>query len=136
MTSTIPSWFRRYGNQRCYIWRVLATHQTHYLHCSLYLPPDQVYFPNAKEAEFQYVTVPNLLLSIKPLGQILYMLRSQFSMQASKLCSLSSPTISAPESWHFLTENIVSVKMLVKKKVLVSLWMKSLSCHVWYTPWW
>ena len=35
----------------------------------------QVYFPNAKEAEFQYVTVPNLLLSIKPLGQILYMLR-------------------------------------------------------------
>jgi len=35
----------------------------------------EVYFPNAKEAEFQYVTVPNLLLSIKPLGQILYMLR-------------------------------------------------------------
>ena len=35
----------------------------------------QVYFPNAKEAEFQYVTVPNLLLSIKPQGQILYMLR-------------------------------------------------------------
>ena len=34
-----------------------------------------MYFPNAKEAEFQYVTVPNLLLSIKPLGQILYMLR-------------------------------------------------------------
>merc|ERR1711963_945285 len=27
----------------------------------------EVYFPNAKEAEFQYVTVPNLLLSIKPL---------------------------------------------------------------------
>ena len=35
----------------------------------------QVYFPNAKEAEFQYVTVPNLLLSIKPYGKILYMLR-------------------------------------------------------------
>jgi len=35
----------------------------------------EVYFPNAKEAEFQYVTVPNLLLSIKPQGQILYMLR-------------------------------------------------------------
>ena len=35
----------------------------------------EVYFPNAKEAEFQYVTVPNLLLSIKPMGRILYMLR-------------------------------------------------------------
>jgi len=35
----------------------------------------EVYFPNAKEAEFQYVTVPNLLLSIKPQGHILYMLR-------------------------------------------------------------
>ena len=35
----------------------------------------QVYFPNAKSAEFQYVTVPNLLLSIKPFGKILYMLR-------------------------------------------------------------
>ena len=77
LTSTIPSWFRRYGNQRCYIWRVLATHQTQNLLFN-YIP-DQVYFPNAKEAEFQYVTVPNLLLSIKPLGQILYMLRSQFS---------------------------------------------------------
>ena len=35
----------------------------------------KVYFPNAKSAEFQYVTVPNLLLSIKPFGKILYMLR-------------------------------------------------------------
>ena len=55
----------------------LATRQTQNMLCSYIL--DQVYFPNAKEAEFQYVTVPNLLLSIKPLGQILYMLRSQFS---------------------------------------------------------
>ena len=78
MTSTIPSWFRRYGNQRCYFWSFfLATRQTQNMLCSYIL--DQVYFPNAKEAEFQYVTVPNLLLSIKPLGQILYMLRSQFS---------------------------------------------------------
>ena len=37
--------------------------------------PFQVYFPNAKEGEFQYVTVPNVLLRIKPDGQILYMLR-------------------------------------------------------------
>lgn len=35
----------------------------------------EVYFPNAKEGEFQYVTVPNVLLRIKPHGQILYMLR-------------------------------------------------------------
>ena len=35
----------------------------------------EVYFPNAKEGEFQYVTVPNVLLRIMPDGQILYMLR-------------------------------------------------------------
>jgi hypothetical protein len=35
----------------------------------------EVYFPNAKEAEFQYVTVPNVLVRIEPGGQILYMLR-------------------------------------------------------------
>ena len=35
----------------------------------------EVYFPNAKEGEFQYVTVPNVLLRIKPNGNILYMLR-------------------------------------------------------------
>ena len=35
----------------------------------------EVYFPNAKEGEFQYVTVPNVLLRIEPNGQILYMLR-------------------------------------------------------------
>lgn len=35
----------------------------------------EVYFPNAKDAEFQYVTVPNVLVRIDPGGQILYMLR-------------------------------------------------------------
>eukprot|EP00095_Tigriopus_kingsejongensis_P006491 maker-scaffold676_size113663-snap-gene-0.28 protein:Tk06491 transcript:maker-scaffold676_size113663-snap-gene-0.28-mRNA-1 annotation:"glycine receptor subunit alpha-2-like" len=35
----------------------------------------EVYFPNAKEGEFQYVTVPNVLLRLKPNGHILYMLR-------------------------------------------------------------
>ena len=35
----------------------------------------KVYFPNAKTADFQYVTMPNLLLRIKPGGQIEYMLR-------------------------------------------------------------
>jgi len=39
----------------------------------------EVYFPNAKEAEFQYVTVPNVLLSLKPNGHILYMLRLKLS---------------------------------------------------------
>ena len=36
----------------------------------------EVYFPNAKDAEFQYVTVPNVLVRIDPGGRILYMLRS------------------------------------------------------------
>ncbi|XP_022251689.1 glycine receptor subunit alpha-2-like [Limulus polyphemus] len=36
--------------------------------------PD-VYFPNAKHGEFQYVTVPNVLLRVNPNGDILYMLR-------------------------------------------------------------
>lgn len=35
----------------------------------------EVYFPNAKHAEFQYVTVPNVLVRIHPDGEILYMLR-------------------------------------------------------------
>ncbi|XP_050540665.1 glycine receptor subunit beta-type 4-like isoform X2 [Daktulosphaira vitifoliae] len=35
----------------------------------------EVYFPNAKHAEFQFVTVPNVLIRIKPDGDILYMLR-------------------------------------------------------------
>ncbi|KAL3203716.1 hypothetical protein MRX96_041773 [Rhipicephalus microplus] len=51
----------------------------------LYLRPDvdglarcgkpDVYFPNAKHGEFQFVTVPNVLLRIYPSGDILYMLR-------------------------------------------------------------
>ena len=35
----------------------------------------EVYFPNAKEADFQFVTVPNVLVRINPEGEILYMLR-------------------------------------------------------------
>uniref|UniRef100_T1JG08 Neurotransmitter-gated ion-channel ligand-binding domain-containing protein n=1 Tax=Strigamia maritima TaxID=126957 RepID=T1JG08_STRMM len=35
----------------------------------------EVYFPNAKLANFQYVTVPNVLVRIYPGGYILYMLR-------------------------------------------------------------
>ncbi|XP_049779286.1 glycine receptor subunit alpha-3-like [Schistocerca cancellata] len=35
----------------------------------------EVYFPNAKHAEFQFVTVPNVLVRIHPDGEILYMLR-------------------------------------------------------------
>lgn len=36
--------------------------------------PD-VYFPNAKTGEFQYVTVPNVLFRIEPNGTIFYVLR-------------------------------------------------------------
>ncbi|XP_022648400.1 glycine receptor subunit alpha-2-like isoform X2 [Varroa destructor] len=35
----------------------------------------EVFFANAKHAEFQFVTVPNVLVRIKPTGEILYMLR-------------------------------------------------------------
>ncbi|KAE8737020.1 hypothetical protein FOCC_FOCC017522 [Frankliniella occidentalis] len=35
----------------------------------------EVYFPNAKHAEFQFVTVPNVLVRINPDAEILYMLR-------------------------------------------------------------
>ncbi|OXA56418.1 Glycine receptor subunit alpha-3 [Folsomia candida] len=35
----------------------------------------EVYFPNGKEADFQFVTVPNVLVRIHPDGDILYMLR-------------------------------------------------------------
>ncbi|CAG0921190.1 unnamed protein product, partial [Notodromas monacha] len=37
----------------------------------------EVYFPNAKQADFQYVTVPNVLIRINPSGRILYMLRAE-----------------------------------------------------------
>ncbi|XP_073981318.1 glycine receptor subunit alpha-2-like isoform X2 [Rhodnius prolixus] len=39
----------------------------------------EVYFPNAKHAEFQFVTVPNVLIRINPDGEILYMLRLKLS---------------------------------------------------------
>ncbi|XP_064469320.1 glycine receptor subunit alpha-2-like isoform X2 [Ornithodoros turicata] len=35
----------------------------------------EVFFANAKHAEFQYVTVPNVLVRVNPDGKILYMLR-------------------------------------------------------------
>ena len=35
----------------------------------------EVYFPNAKHGDFQYVTVPNVLVRIESNGKILYMLR-------------------------------------------------------------
>ena len=79
LTSMTQNWFRLYGNQRyannkchelIFIEEALKCRFCGQTCCTL-----QVYFPNAKQAEFQYVTVPNLLLSIKPYGEILYMLR-------------------------------------------------------------
>ncbi|XP_063227036.1 glycine receptor subunit alpha-2-like [Bacillus rossius redtenbacheri] len=48
----------------------------------------EVYFPNAKHAEFQYVTVPNVLVRINPDGEILYMLRLKLTF--SCMMDLSS----------------------------------------------
>ncbi|XP_071516519.1 gamma-aminobutyric acid receptor subunit beta-4-like [Panulirus ornatus] len=35
----------------------------------------EVYFPNSKDSDFQYVTLPNVMLRIHPDGTILYILR-------------------------------------------------------------
>ena len=35
----------------------------------------ETFFPNTKSAEFHYVTVPNVLIRIRPKGEIMYMLR-------------------------------------------------------------
>ncbi|KAF6203678.1 hypothetical protein GE061_002011 [Apolygus lucorum] len=48
----------------------------------------EVYFPNAKHAEFQFVTVPNVLIRIYPDGEILYMLRLKLTF--SCMMDLSS----------------------------------------------
>ncbi|EEC07513.1 gamma-aminobutyric acid A recptor, subunit alpha, putative [Ixodes scapularis] len=40
----------------------------------------EVFFANAKHAEFQYVTVPNVLVRVNPNGKILYMLRLRFKV--------------------------------------------------------
>ncbi|ROT83151.1 putative glycine receptor subunit alpha-2-like [Penaeus vannamei] len=39
----------------------------------------EVYFPNAKHGDFQYVTVPNVLVRIQPNGTILYILRMKLT---------------------------------------------------------
>jgi len=52
----------------------------------------EVYFPNAKEADFQFVTVPNVLVRINPHGEILYMLRyvDQRNGLYSIVCAVNS----------------------------------------------
>jgi len=40
----------------------------------------EAYFSNAKEADFQFVTMPNLLVRIKPNGQINYILRLRLKL--------------------------------------------------------
>ncbi|XP_043212893.1 glutamate-gated chloride channel-like, partial [Amphibalanus amphitrite] len=35
----------------------------------------EVYFPNAKSGDFQYVSVPNVLIRVHPSGEVLYILR-------------------------------------------------------------
>ncbi|XP_045581084.2 glycine receptor subunit alpha-2 isoform X2 [Procambarus clarkii] len=48
----------------------------------------EVYFPNAKDSDFQYVTVPNVMLRIHPDGSILYILRLKLTF--SCMMDLSS----------------------------------------------
>ncbi|XP_069941224.1 glycine receptor subunit alpha-3 isoform X2 [Cherax quadricarinatus] len=48
----------------------------------------EVYFPNSKDGDFQYVTVPNVLVRIHPDGAILYILRMK--MKFSCMMDLST----------------------------------------------
>ncbi|KAK8748389.1 hypothetical protein OTU49_016117, partial [Cherax quadricarinatus] len=48
----------------------------------------EVYFPNAKDSDFQYVTVPNVMLRVHPDGTILYILRLKLTF--SCMMDLSS----------------------------------------------
>ena len=62
----------------------------------------EVYFPNAKDAEFQYVTVPNVLVRIDPGGRILYMLRWQ-----NKIDIVFDKTI--PNTFHY-TNSLIQMR--------------------------
>ncbi len=53
----------------------------------------EVFFPNAKEANFQFVTVPNVLIRIHPNGDILYILRLCVCLWNYQI------TFHAPRTW-------------------------------------
>lgn len=72
----------------------------------------EVYFPNAKDAEFQYVTVPNVLVRIDPGGQILYMLR--LKLKFSCMMELSK----FPLDEQVCTMEIASFSKTTKELVL------------------
>jgi hypothetical protein len=68
----------------------------------------EVYFPNAKHAEFQYVTVPNVLVRINPDGEILYMLRRVLSRHCCAICCTALS--------HFETK-YTHIPLELKKKI-------------------
>jgi len=72
----------------------------------------EVYFPNAKDAEFQYVTVPNVLVRIDPGGQILYMLR--LKLKFSCMMELSN----FPLDEQVCTMEIASFSKTTKELIL------------------
>lgn len=72
----------------------------------------EVYFPNAKDAEFQYVTVPNVLVRIDPGGQILYMLR--LKLKFSCMMELSN----FPLDKQVCTMEIASFSKTTKELIL------------------
>ncbi|XP_067132630.1 glycine receptor subunit alphaZ1-like isoform X1 [Centruroides vittatus] len=83
--------------------------------------PD-VYFPNAKHGDFQYVTVPNVLVRIHPTGDILYVLRLKLTFSCmmdmgkypldSQVCTIElasfSRTVKEVEL-QWLSDNAVSM---------------------------
>ncbi|XP_040572864.1 glycine receptor subunit alpha-4 [Lepeophtheirus salmonis] len=72
----------------------------------------EVYFPNAKDAEFQYVTVPNVLVRIDPGGAILYMLR--LKLKFSCMMELSK----FPLDEQYCTMEIASFSKTTKELIL------------------
>ncbi|OQR68660.1 glycine receptor subunit alpha-3-like, partial [Tropilaelaps mercedesae] len=58
--------------------------------------PD-TYFPNAKQGEFHYVAVPNVLLRIGPNGRVLYVLR--LKLRFSCMMDLTSYPLDTQECY-------------------------------------
>ena len=84
LTSTIPSWFRRYGNQRCCFWRVFFCNTTQNLHCNFILPLARFTFQMPRRQSSSMLRFPIYFWASSPLVRfsICSGHNFQFSMQA------------------------------------------------------
>ncbi|KAG7175710.1 Glycine receptor subunit beta-type 4-like 3, partial [Homarus americanus] len=67
----------------------------------------EVYFPNAKDGDFQYVTVPNVLVRIYPDGSILYILRMKLRFS----CMMDMSTFPLDHQTCFIQVASYPIKM-------------------------